>query len=406
MAQTPCLYLQQGELVDYTPGSAVTAGDVVLLGTLPCIAPADIAAGVLGSLALGGVWKVPQKAEIITAGDDVYWDASGDPVTGTAGTGAATGATASVYYMGVAVKTTAATDSYVQVRLNAANRTATVGGAVTATGISGEDSTLTITGLAGTETNNGGLVSVTAGASGDGATGTGGAASLVGGAAASTNGAGGAASVTGGAGKGNQAGGAASVTGGVGGATGAGGAVAVTGGAGGSTSGTGGAVTVAGGAGTAGNANGGAISVLGGNAHGSGTDGVANIGTSNTSAVNIAAASIATSIVGPLNRTAGASTAAAGSATADAGELPAATAGVYPTTAADDTKGVRINAADKVTGRMLFIGNGVSNKILKVYAPSGGAINGAAADAAFSSVSGKGVIIYCLDATANTWLAW
>lgn len=118
------------------------------------------------------------------------------------------------------------------------------------------------------------------------------------------------------------------------------------------------------------------------------------------------AASVANSIVGPLNRTVGASTAAAGSTTLDAGVLPAGTAGVYPTTAADGTKGVRVHASDKVTGRMIWIGNGVSNQVLKVYAPSGGTINGAAADAAFSSVSGKGVMIYCLDATGNTWLAW
>lgn len=104
--------------------------------------------------------------------------------------------------------------------------------------------------------------------------------------------------------------------------------------------------------------------------------------------------------------TIGASTAAAGSTTADAGVLPAATGSVYPTTAADDTKGVRVHANDKVAGRVLMIGNGVANKILKVYAPSGGAINGGSADAAFSSVSGKGVIIMCLNATANTWLAW
>lgn len=102
----------------------------------------------------------------------------------------------------------------------------------------------------------------------------------------------------------------------------------------------------------------------------------------------------------------GASTAAAGTTTADAGALPAGTAQTYPTTAADDTKGVRISATDKVTGRLLYIGNGVSNKILKVYAPSGGAINGAAGDAAFSSASGKGVTIQCLSSAGNTWLAW
>src|SRR5712692_10184479 len=103
-----------------------------------------------------------------------------------------------------------------------------------------------------------------------------------------------------------------------------------------------------------------------------------------------------------LTAPAGASTATAGTTTADAGVLPAGTSPVYPTTAADGTKGVRINASDNVAGRMLFIGNGVSNQILKVYAPSGGAINGAAADAAYSSASGKGVLIVCLVAGANS----
>lgn len=106
------------------------------------------------------------------------------------------------------------------------------------------------------------------------------------------------------------------------------------------------------------------------------------------------------------NVSVGASTAAAGSTTTDAGVLPAATASVYLTTAADDTTGVRVHASDQVTGRMLFIANGVSNKILKVYAPTGGTINGAAANAAFSSVSGKGVVMICVDGTGNTWSAF
>lgn len=102
----------------------------------------------------------------------------------------------------------------------------------------------------------------------------------------------------------------------------------------------------------------------------------------------------------------GASTAAAGTTTADAGALPAGTAAVYPTTGADGTKGVVINAADKVTGRKIFVGNGVSNAVLKVYPPSGGTINGASADAAFSSGSGKGCELVCLSGAGNTWLAW
>lgn len=102
----------------------------------------------------------------------------------------------------------------------------------------------------------------------------------------------------------------------------------------------------------------------------------------------------------------GASTAAAGTTTADAGVLPAGTGQVYPTTAADGTKGVRIHASDQVTGRMLFIGNGVAAQTLKVYPPTGGTINGAAANAAFVSDSGKGAILFCLNASTNAWLAW
>lgn len=368
MAQTACVFRQEGAVIDYTPSGAVTAGDVVVIGTIPMIAPKDIAASVKGALALTGVFKVPQKAEVITAGDAVYWDATGDPVTGTAGTGAATG-TASVNIMGVAIATTTDADTYVYVALSGAKRTATVGGAVTASDIEAEDSAL---GLNGLDAAQGGTVTATGGTS-------------------ATAG---------------NAGGAVGLTGGTPGTTGVGGAAAVAGGIGGATSGTGGAASVAGGAGTNGNANGGAASLLGGNANGSGTDGVANVGTSNTSAVNVAAASISTTMPGPLTSVAGASTAAAGSATGDAGALPAATSRVYPTTAADDTKGVVVHDDDKVTGRLLLVGNGVSDKILKVYPATGGTINGAAANAAFSSASGKSVIMFCLSSGGNTWLAW
>lgn len=99
----------------------------------------------------------------------------------------------------------------------------------------------------------------------------------------------------------------------------------------------------------------------------------------------------------------GASTAAAGSVTGDATVLPAGTSGIYPVTAADDTKGVRLHADDAVTGRVIRIANLVSNKILKVYPPTGGTINGAAANAAFSTASGAGVTLVCLSGAGNTW---
>jgi predicted RecA/RadA family phage recombinase len=132
MAQTPALYYADGDVIDYTPGSAVVAGDVVVVGTFPLVAPSAIAANVKGTLIAEGVVQVPQKAEIIAAGAAVYWDPTGDPVTGTNGTGAATGTAGSLNLMGWATETTAATDTYVKVFLSNQKKTTTLGGAVTA----------------------------------------------------------------------------------------------------------------------------------------------------------------------------------------------------------------------------------------------------------------------------------
>lgn len=52
-------YVQDGDLLDYTPGSAVAAGDVVVIGSLVGVAPRAIAANALGALAVEGVFEMP-----------------------------------------------------------------------------------------------------------------------------------------------------------------------------------------------------------------------------------------------------------------------------------------------------------------------------------------------------------
>jgi hypothetical protein len=99
----------------------------------------------------------------------------------------------------------------------------------------------------------------------------------------------------------------------------------------------------------------------------------------------------------------GASTAAAGSVTGDATVLPLATSSFYPVTAADGIKGVKLANVDKVTGKVVFVGNLAAAAVLKIYPPTGGTINGAAADAAFSTASGKGAILICVSSSGNTW---
>lgn len=110
MAVTYAVYVQEGDQVDYTPVSAVSAGDVIIQGSLVGIALRDIPAGVLGALAVEGVFDVNKYAnEVISFGDPVYFDNGTHTATGTIAY--------SEGAMGVAVKAAAASDATVRVKL-------------------------------------------------------------------------------------------------------------------------------------------------------------------------------------------------------------------------------------------------------------------------------------------------
>ena len=80
-------YKQAGEFIDYTPGSAVAAGEVVVVTDRVFIAPRAIAANVLGELATCGVWTMDKTTgEAWTLGQTLYWNAAGAKVTTTAST--------------------------------------------------------------------------------------------------------------------------------------------------------------------------------------------------------------------------------------------------------------------------------------------------------------------------------
>jgi len=70
-------FIQDGRYIDYTPGSAVTAGDVIVQGDLIGIAKGDIAANKPGALAVEGVYDFPKATGVgtgIAVGATVYWD--------------------------------------------------------------------------------------------------------------------------------------------------------------------------------------------------------------------------------------------------------------------------------------------------------------------------------------------
>ena len=121
MAQVPATRYQSNSCsIDYTPGSAVTAGDVIVQGSVVGIATQDIAASVKGSLALDGVFKVPKITGANAVGTLIYWDPTGDPVGGTSGTGAATSTAGSLKQLGYVAVASLSADEKVQVVLSRA----------------------------------------------------------------------------------------------------------------------------------------------------------------------------------------------------------------------------------------------------------------------------------------------
>ncbi|MCG3180111.1 MAG: hypothetical protein BIFFINMI_02466 [Phycisphaerae bacterium] len=106
-------FVHDGKSIDYTPGADVSAGDVVVQGDLIGIAKLDIASGVLGALAVTGVFDVPKTAgvgEAIAAGVKVYWDVA----DGVAKEDAEAGANK---YLGKTVAAAGDDDTTVRVRL-------------------------------------------------------------------------------------------------------------------------------------------------------------------------------------------------------------------------------------------------------------------------------------------------
>jgi len=70
-------FVQPGEVIDYTAGSNITSGSVVVIGALLGVALADIANGATGSVQIRGVFEVPKvSGAVIAAGESLTWDVS------------------------------------------------------------------------------------------------------------------------------------------------------------------------------------------------------------------------------------------------------------------------------------------------------------------------------------------
>ena len=99
-----------GEFIDYTPGGAIAAGDVVVQGDLVAVATRPIAANELGALAVLGVFDFAKNTNVAYAvGTILYWDDTNNVVTTTS---------AGNKQIGKVVRAAATTDPTVRVRLS------------------------------------------------------------------------------------------------------------------------------------------------------------------------------------------------------------------------------------------------------------------------------------------------
>jgi len=113
MASGPAKFVHEGASIDYTPGSDVLVGAVVVQAELVGVAQAPIKSGQLGSLAVAGVFDFPKvtgASSAISAGTNTFWDAGAQNATKNAASGANK-------LIGKTVKTTVDADTVVRVRM-------------------------------------------------------------------------------------------------------------------------------------------------------------------------------------------------------------------------------------------------------------------------------------------------
>ena len=80
------IFVQDDEMVDYTPGADVAAGAVVVQTDLVGVALRPIPANTLGSLAVEGIFDFPKSTaggSAIAVGTMVYWSTGSQQATAT-----------------------------------------------------------------------------------------------------------------------------------------------------------------------------------------------------------------------------------------------------------------------------------------------------------------------------------
>lgn len=91
-------FVQPGNVVEYTAGGTIAAGDVVVVGDTLGVALVDMGSGDVGAVQITGVFNVPKvSGAVIKQGEKLVWDSSAkafDDSAATPATGDVSGASA------------------------------------------------------------------------------------------------------------------------------------------------------------------------------------------------------------------------------------------------------------------------------------------------------------------------
>lgn len=83
-------YVSEGGVMQHTAIAAISAGDVLVIGSMIAVALVDLAIGETGSVAIEGVYDLPKvDAAVIAQGEKVIWDVSAGKFDDAAATPAA-----------------------------------------------------------------------------------------------------------------------------------------------------------------------------------------------------------------------------------------------------------------------------------------------------------------------------
>lgn len=78
------IFVQLGDVIDYTAAEDLSFGDVVDLSTRIGVAGAAIARDAAGPVQVTGVYRIPKATGAVTVGQALYWAKSAKNLTTTA----------------------------------------------------------------------------------------------------------------------------------------------------------------------------------------------------------------------------------------------------------------------------------------------------------------------------------